>query len=136
MHKSCLTKCLAKIKSNYSLKILWVNFIKLFNHLIAFTSLHRPYCFTLPSSQCQWICGQKYPKTCSFFSIFLCRDSSLTKTFDSCFFLLKKYLIVVSLSHITSSLNHSIKSAIGELASQKQAIAFVGNFVATPHQVT
>ena len=30
--------------------ILLANFIKHFNHLIAFTSVHRPYCFTLPSS--------------------------------------------------------------------------------------
>ena len=48
-------------------------------------------------------------KTCYFFSIFLCKNSSLTKAFDSCFFLLKKYLIIVNLSHITLSLNHSIK---------------------------
>ena len=71
--------------------------------------LHRSYCSTLPSSQCQWVCGQKYPKTYSFFSIFLCKNSSLTKAFDSCSFLLKKYLIIVNLSHITLSLNHSIK---------------------------
>ena len=50
----------------------------------------------------------KYPKTSSFFWIFLCRNSSLTKTTDSCFFLLKKYPIVVNLSHVTLSLNHSI----------------------------
>ena len=39
----------------------------------------------------------------------MCRNSSLTKTFDSCSFLLKTYLIGVNLSHITWSLNHSIK---------------------------
>ena len=31
-------------------KILWANFIKLSNHLTVFTSLHRPYYFTLNSS--------------------------------------------------------------------------------------
>ena len=36
------------------LKILWANFIKLFNHLIVFTSLHRPYYFKLPSSVSLW----------------------------------------------------------------------------------
>ena len=50
----------------------------------------------------------KYPKTSSFFWIFWCRNSSLTKTTDSHFFLLKKYLVVVNLSNITLSLNHSI----------------------------
>ena len=50
----------------------------------------------------------KYPKTSSFFWIFQCRNSSLTKTIDSCSFLLKKYLVVVNLSNITLSLNHSI----------------------------
>ena len=50
----------------------------------------------------------KYPKTSSFFWIFQCRNSSLTKTTGSCTFLLKKYLIVVNLSNITLSLNHSI----------------------------
>ena len=50
----------------------------------------------------------KYPKTSSFFWIFQCRNSSLTKTTDSHFFLLKKYLVVVNLSNITLSLNHSI----------------------------
>ena len=53
----------------------------------------------------------KYPKTSSFFRIFQCRNSSLTKTTDSCAFLLKTYLIVVNLSNInlsTLSLNHSM----------------------------
>ena len=50
----------------------------------------------------------KYPKTSSFFWIFQCRKSSLTKTTGSCSFLHKKYLIVVNLSNITLSLNHSI----------------------------
>ena len=96
--------------SKHYFKILWVNFIKLFNNLVAFTSLHRTYCFTLPIfiARCQWVCGQKYLKTSSFFWIFLCRNSSLTKTTNSCFFLLKKYLIVVNLSHVTLSFNHSI----------------------------
>ena len=50
----------------------------------------------------------KYPKTSYFFVIFQCRNSSLTKTTDSCSFLLKKYFIVVNLRNITLSLNHSI----------------------------
>ena len=97
--------------SKHSLKILWVNFTKLFNNLVAFIILHKTYCFTLPTSiaKCQWVC-RKHPKASSFFWIFLCRNSSLTKATDSCFFLLKKYLTVVNLSHITLSLNHSIMS--------------------------
>ena len=49
----------------------------------------------------------KYPKTFSYFWIFQYRNSSLTKTTDSCSFLLKAFLIVVNLSNITLSLNHS-----------------------------
>ena len=49
----------------------------------------------------------KYPKTFSYLWIFQCRNSSLTKTTDSCSFLLKAFLIVVNLSNITLSLNHS-----------------------------
>ena len=36
------------------------NFIKLFNHLIVFTNLHRPYYFTLPSSVGLWSNIQKH----------------------------------------------------------------------------
>ena len=50
----------------------------------------------------------KYQKTSSFFWIFQSRNSSLTKTIDSCSFLLKKYLTLVNLSNINLSLNHSI----------------------------
>ena len=50
----------------------------------------------------------KCPQTSSFFFIFQCRNPSLTKTVDSCSFLLKKYLIVVNLSNIALSLSHSI----------------------------
>ena len=64
----------------------------------------------------------KYLKASSFFWIFQCRNSSLTKTTDSCSFLLKKYLIVVNLSNITLSLSHSIMYALTKkLESQKQA---------------
>ena len=66
----------------------------------------------------------KYSKT-SFFWIFLCRNSSLTKTTDSYSFLLRKYLIFVNLCHITSSLNHSIMYApVGakKRASQKRKL--------------
>ena len=65
----------------------------------------------------------KYPKTSSFFWIFLCRSSSLTKTTEYYSFLLKKYLIFVNLCHITLSLNNSIMYAAGgakNLASQKR----------------
>ena len=50
----------------------------------------------------------KYPEISSFFCIFLCRKSSLTKTTDSCSFLLKRYLIIVNLSHITLSFKNHI----------------------------
>ena len=40
---------MSKVKLKLSYDIL-ANFIKHFNHLIAFTSVHRPYCFTLPTS--------------------------------------------------------------------------------------
>ena len=50
----------------------------------------------------------KYPKTSSFFWIFQSRISSLTKTTDSSYFILKKYLTVINLSNITLSFNHSI----------------------------
>ena len=71
-------------------------------------SLHKPpqtklFHITFPS---EFVV--KYPKASIFFWIFSCRNSALTKTTDSCYFLLKKYLIVVNLSNITLSLNHSI----------------------------
>ena len=96
--------------SKHSLKILWVNFIKLFNDLVAFTSLHRTYCFTLPTfiPSVSEFMVKNIQKHLFFFWIFLCRNSSLTKITNSCFFLLKKYLIVVNLSHVTLSFNHSI----------------------------
>ena len=81
-----------------SLKILWANFIKLFNHLIAFASLHRPWCFTLPSSvtcSVSEFVVKNIRKHVLFFWIFLYRRSFLTKPTDSCSFLLKRYLVVV-----------------------------------------
>ena len=128
--------------SKHSYEILWVNFIKLFNDLVAFTNLHRTYCFTLPTfmAKCQWFCGQKYPKVSSFFWFFLCRNSSLTKATDSCFFLLKKYLTVVNLSHVSYIISqpfyHVYLLLAKKLVSQKQAAAFEENFIASPHQVT
>ena len=76
-----------------------------------------------------------------FFLIFLARNSFLTKTTDSCSFLLKKYLVIVNLSQITLSSNHSIMYVIyvllaKKLVSQKEAIAVEENFIAFPHQVT
>ena len=52
----------------------------------------------------------KPPQTILFHTTFLSerRNSSLTKTTDSCFFLLKKYLVLVNLSNTTLSLSHSI----------------------------
>ena len=47
-------------------------------------------------------------KKSSFFWIFQCRNSTLTKTTDSFHFLIKKYCIAVNLSNINLSLNHSI----------------------------
>ena len=89
--------------------ILLANFIKHFNHLIAFTSVHRPYCFTLPSSvSVSEFVVKNIRRHVLFFWMFLYRNSSLTKATDSCSFLLKKYFIVVNLSHITLSLNHSM----------------------------
>ena len=64
----------------------------------------------------------KISETTSFFWIFLCRNSSFTKTTDSCFFLLKKYLIVVNLSHNTLSLNHYIMYVCCWQRNQKQAL--------------
>ena len=101
--------------------MLWANFVKLFSHLIAFTSLHRPFCFTLTFLEFV----VKYPKTSSFFWMFLWRNSSLTKTTDSYSFILKKYLSFVNLCSITLSLNHSIMyAAVGakKLANQKRKI--------------
>ena len=98
--------------------MLWANFVKLFSHLIAFTSLHRP-----PLTFLEFVV--KYPKTSSFFWMFLWRNSSLTKTTDSYSFILKKYLSFVNLCHITLSLNHSIMyAAVGakKLANQKRKI--------------
>ena len=94
-----------------------------FNNLLAFTSLHSTYCFTLPTfiAKCQWVCGQKYPKTSSFLWIFLCRNSSLIKTTDSCFFVLKNIsllLISVTLHYLSTIL--SCISAVGEETSEPE----------------
>ena len=94
--------------------MLWANFVKLFSHLIAFTSLHRPFCFTLTFLEFV----VKYPKTSSFFGC-SCGET------DSYSFILKKYLNFVNLCHITLSLNHSIMcAAVGakKLANQKRKI--------------
>ena len=57
---------------------------KIVSRLIAFTSLHRLFCFKLTFLS-EFVI--KYLKTSSFFWIFLCRNSSLTKTTDSYSFL-------------------------------------------------
>ena len=123
----------------YYIEILWVNFIKLFNNLKAFTSLHRTYCSHCYLTKCQWVCGQNYPKTSSFFWIFSCRNFFLTKATDSCFLLLKKYLIVVDLSRITLSLNHSIMacmSDVGEETNKRETEYSISNTSSAREAVT
>ena len=64
----------------------------------------------------------EYLKTYSFFWIFLCRNSSLTKTTDSYSFLLKKYLIVVNLFHITLSLSHARFRSLAAIINFREMI--------------
>ena len=75
----------------------------------------------------------KYPKTSSFFWISQRRNSSLTKTTESCLFLPKKYLTVANLSNITLSFSqpfhHLCLLLAKKLASQKQSIAFNGTIL-------
>ena len=67
------------------------NFIELFNHLIAFTSLHTlSHYIPLP---CLKEFVVKSTKTFSFFWIFLCRNTCLTKTTDSNSFQLKEWIL-------------------------------------------
>ena len=125
--------------SKSSLKILWVNFNKLFNNLKAFTSFHRTYCSHCYLPQCQWVCGQKYPKISSFFWIFLMQKLFFEKSNNSCFFLLKKYLIVVNLSPITWSLNHSIMacmSPVGEESNNPETENSISNSSSAHEAVT
>ena len=85
-------------------------------------SLHKPpYCFTLPCflSVCFAV---KSSKPSSFFWIFLCKNSSSTKTTDSRYFLLKATwpshsLFLISVTLHSLSLNHSIKSSVGKETS-------------------
>ena len=85
-------------------------------------SLHKPpYCFTLPYflSVCFAV---KSSKPSSFFWIFLCKNSSSTKTTDSRYFLLKTTwpshsLFLISIILHSLSLNHSIKSSVGKETS-------------------
>ena len=56
-----------------------------------------------------------------FLWIFLCRNSSLTKTTDSCFFLLKKYLLLlISVTLHCLSTIPSCVSAVGEETSEPE----------------
>ena len=69
--------------------------------------------------------------------MFLCRNSSLTKHLIPAPFYLKSILLLlISATLLYLSTIPSSMSAVGELESQKQAIAFDGNFIATPYQVT
>ena len=87
---------------------------------------------------CQLVCCQKYPKISSFFWIFLCRKSSLTKQLIPGPFSLKSIsLLLISVTFLYLSTIPSSMSAVGnKRGSQKQTIAFDENFIATPHQVT
>ena len=82
-----LIKIIYKISGKSHTKIIlryYEQTVKVFDHLIVFTSLHRLFCFTLTFLS-EFVV--KYLKTSSFFWIFLCRNSSLTKTTDSYSFL-------------------------------------------------
>ena len=88
---------------------------------IAFTSLHRPFCFTLTFLS-EFVV--KYPKTSSFYWILLCTNSSFTKATHS-FPSLKSITHYHKYHHITLSLNHSIMYAtVGtkKLANQKRKL--------------
>ena len=52
------------------------------------------------------------------------------------FYLKRILLVLISATLLDLSTIPSSMSAVGELASEKQAIAFDGNFIATPYQVT
>ena len=110
---------MGKVKQS-SYKILWVNFITLFNNLVAFTSLiDDTVSDYLP--KCQWVCVQKYPKTTSFFWIFLCRNSSLTKTTVPASFYLKSIsLLLISVTLHYLSTIPSCMSAVGEETSEPE----------------
>ena len=69
--------------------------------------------------------------TSSFLWTLQSRNSSLTKTSGSCFFLLQKYLTVVNLSNNTLSHNHSIMYVC---CWQRNQRAFNENVFATLHQ--
>ena len=87
--------------------------------------------FTLPSS----VSARFWSKISE--NIFFRRNSSLTKTTDSCSFLIKRYLIVVNLSHIILSANHSIVYiCCWRRNQQARNKLFDENFIATPQQVT
>ena len=63
----------------------------------------------------------KYLKTSSFSWIFQCRNSSLTKTTNSCSFLLERYLIVVNPSTLLYlSTIPSCMSAVGDETSEPE----------------
>ena len=118
-----------------SLKILWANFIKLLNHLLVFTSLHRQYYVTLPSSVSMWS---------NIWKVFFFLDLLVQKLFFNKnnpipppFYLKSISLLLISATLLYLSTFHHVCLLLAKkLASQKKTIAFDENFFATPHQVT
>ena len=114
---------------------LWANFIKLFNHLVTFTSLHIPYYFRLPSSVSLLLNIWKH---------LLFSGSSSAETLlwqkqliPAPFCLKSISLLLIPQHYFTSQpFHHECLLLAKKLASQKQAIVFDENVFATPHQVT
>ena len=71
--------------------------------------------------KCQWVFGQKYPKKFSFFWIFLCRNSSSTKTTVPASFYLKSIeLLLISVTLHYLSIIPSCVSAVGTETSEPE----------------
>ena len=103
--------------------ILWANFIKLFNHLINFTSLHRPYYFT--SYFPQWVCCQISENNFFFLNLLALKlffgNSSLTLQLIPAPFYLKSIsllLITATLLYLSTIL--SCMSAASEETSEPE----------------
>ena len=92
------------------------------NISVTIRCLHKPpYCFTLPCFVSVYFAVIS-SKPFSFFWIFLCKNSSSTKTTDSRYFLLKTTwpshsLFLISIILHSLSLNYSIKSSVGKETS-------------------
>ena len=119
------------------LKILWANLIKLLNHLIAFRDLHRPYCFTLPSSVLVSL-WSKLSKNI-FFSGSPCVEILLwqKQLIPASFYLKSISLFIISATLLYLSTIPSCMFAVGEETSKPEtSYSYNENFIATPHQVT